>query len=156
MSDRLVLTELQNPLILNQAKALEGKGWIEQTEDYCYLKITDDYIHSIHPILTEYHRHIEKPDYFNSPDAAGAHISVIYPEEKTIPYIENIGQIHTFQICKLIKAQYDLVEYYVLSITSSSLAVLRQTHHLSAKPVFKGHEIMFHITIGVRRLSYFG
>lgn len=152
MFDRFILTELSNDMVLNTAKTLEGKGWIQQSDDYCYLKVDDRFIHSIYPMLTEY-GDIEIPDYFNPPDHVGAHISIIYPEERTRPSTENIGQIHTFKVCKFIKAQYGLNEYYALSITSPSLNGLRRTHHLSTQPTFKGQKIMFHITVGVRMLD---
>ncbi|MDP3706285.1 MAG: hypothetical protein Q8R24_10355 [Legionellaceae bacterium] len=152
MFDRFILTELSNSMIINTAKTFDAKGWIQQNDDYCYLKIDDRFIHSIYPLLAEY-GDIEIPDYFNPPDHVGAHISVIYPEERVRPSPENMGQIHTFHVCKLIKAQYGLTEYYALSVESASLNGLRRTHQLSPKPTFKGQKIMFHITVGVKILD---
>lgn len=147
MIEKIMVHELSNPKLLSAAKALDTKGWIQQNDDYCYLKVDDRFIHSLYPMLNESVR-IYKPDYF-SEDQVGAHISVVYPEERTKISMDNIGQIHTFSITKIIKAHFGLKEYYALSITSPSLSRLRKDHQLSARPVFKGQEIMFHITIGV-------
>jgi len=152
MVDRFILTELPNEIVVATANTLESKGWIEQSDDYCYLKIDDRFIHAIYPLLADYGG-VEKPDYFNPPDYVGAHISVIYPEERTRLYPENIGQIHLFNMGNLIKAQYGSTEYYALSVTSPSLSNLRHAHHLSPKPTFKGQKIRFHITVGVKMLD---
>lgn len=144
--EKIILTELPSKAALQVVKALNTEGVIQQRGDYCYLKIDDNYIHHLQPILTEY-GNIAKPAYFAPLEDIGAHISIIYPEEGIVQ--NDVGQKHTFSICGLIKAKYGMQEYFALIVNSPSLAAFRQTHHLAAKPTFKGQEIMFHITVGV-------
>lgn len=134
---------------LNKAGTLKTEGLLEQSDDYCYLKIDDDYIHLIHPILSA-HYDVDKPDYFRLPEDVGAHISVIYPEENVTLNREHIGQKHFFRVDGLIKAKFGLKEYFALSVTSPTLAVFRQKYDLDPKPTFKGQQVVFHITVGVR------
>lgn len=143
------ITQLSGKKALHKAKTLVAEGVLQQRENYCYLKIDDDYIHVIYPLLKAYGA-IDKPDYFNSPDDVGAHISVIYPEENIKLLQSKVGQKHGFTISGLIKAQYGLKEYYAFSVTSPSLAAFRQANFLAPKPTFKGHSIVFHITIGIK------
>ncbi len=145
---RLILTELPCNDLLKSIDNLNTKGWIAQTDHYCYLKIDDRFVHHAYPFLNTFNSCIEKPDYFENQDAIGAHISAIYPEEHAQLMTENMGQIHHFQIGKLLKIKFETAFYYVLTITSPSLERLRQMHHLAIQPTFKGHQIMFHITLG--------
>ena len=145
--ETIILTELSSKSVLKIVKALDTEGIIQQRGDYCYLKIDDNFIHLVQPALAEY-GDVTKPAYFNPPDDVGAHITVIYPEEGIVQ--TNAGQKHTFSICGLIKAKYGSQEYFALSVSSPSLATFRQTYHLAPKPTFKGQEIMFHITVGIR------
>lgn len=148
--NRVVFTHLTDADLLKSVGGLQTKGWIEQTDEYCYLNIDDGFVHSAFPQLAAFGDGIQKPDYFHASDAIGAHISVIYPEEHVELLRENMGQIHHFQLGRLIKAQYDVSTYFILSVISPSLNCLRQMHHLAVQPTFKGQQIMFHITIGVR------
>ncbi|MBX9704483.1 MAG: hypothetical protein K2X39_10055, partial [Silvanigrellaceae bacterium] len=143
------ITELSCTAALQRAKTLETEGHIQQRENYCYLKIDDNYIHLIHPLLAAFGP-INKPAYFTPPEDVGAHISIIYPEEKMKLLPHNVGQKHTFLIDGLIKAKYGVKEYFALSVISPSLTAFRQAHHLRPKPTFKDQEIIFHITLGVR------
>lgn len=147
---RLILTELPCKDLIESIEKLDTKGWIAQTEHYCYLKIDDRFVHHAYPFLHLFGPFIEKPDYFDNQNAIGAHISAIYPEEHAQLMTENVGQIHHFQIGKLLKITFETANYYVLTITSTSLERLRQMHHLAIHPTFKGHKIMFHVTLGVQ------
>jgi hypothetical protein len=147
--NQLVLTELYDADLLKSLDGLQHKGWIEQTAHYCYLKIDNRFVDYTFPLLTRYGDLILKPDYFNTPNAIGAHISLIYPEEQANLMNENIGQIHSFEVSKLIKAQFETSTYFILAVIAPSLSRLRQMHHLSLQPTFKGYHIMLHITIGV-------
>jgi len=147
--DRFIITELPDKAALDLAHSLETKGPIELRNDYCYLKLDDRFIHLIQPLLTNY-GDIEKPDYFIPPEPVGAHVSIIYPEEGVRPLHIYSGQMHDFSICGLVKVNYKLMEFYALSVVAPSLAAFREMHHLGPKPTFKGQEIMFHITVGVK------
>lgn len=61
--EKIIFTELPNDAALNIVKDLSTEGIIQQREDYIYLKIDDDYIHHIQPVLAEY-GNIAKPAYF--------------------------------------------------------------------------------------------
>lgn len=147
--EQLFITELVCDQALHRATALSQEGLIVQEQDYCYLKIDDNYVHDIHPLLGLF-GNVEKPNYFTPPHNVGAHISIIYPEERIRLSSENVGQRHAFSISGLIKAQYGMKAYFALAVTSPSLALFRQKHYLQPKPTFKGQQIVFHITIGVR------
>lgn len=149
--EKITLTELSGDALFRVTRKLAVEGVVQQRDNYCFLKIDDDYIHLTQPLLSEY-GDVEKPAYFAPPDDVGAHISIIYPEENKVPHIAT-GQKHHFSIYGLLKAQYGSKEYFALAISSPSLAAFRQKHHLAAKPRFKGQEIFFHITVGVR--NYF-
>lgn len=146
--EKIIVTELAGGRVLHVTQRLTAEGVIQQRDNFCYLKIDDDYIHLTHPLLNEYGV-IEKSAYFIPPDDVGAHISIIYPEEDKVPQTA-VGQLHSFSICRLLKAQYGSREYFSLAVSSPSLTAFRQKHQLAEKPTFKGQEIFFHITIGVR------
>lgn len=97
--EKIILTELPSQAALKLVKVLNTEGIIQQRENYCYLKIDDNYIHHIQTTLAEY-GNIAKPAYFNPPEDVGAHISVIYPEEGIMQ--NDVGQKHAFSICGLI------------------------------------------------------
>lgn len=145
---QLIVTEFFDEALLAQAKSLSTEGYIVEHDTYCYLKIADNYIHLLHPMLTS-HGAIAKPPYFHPPKEAGAHISVMYPAEDMIVQQQHVGQKHHFEVLSLIKAQYGLKEYFALAVHAPSLAYLRQVHGLKPKPRFKGQPIVFHITIGM-------
>ena len=147
--EKFIITELSCKTVFHKTSTLKKEGLLEQRDHYCYLKIDDDFIHFIHPALNSYGA-VDKPDYFKPPEDVGAHISVIYPEENIHVNRKHIGQKHLFSIDGLIKARFGLKEYFALSIISPSLAVFRQKYGLDPKPTFKGQQIVFHITVGVR------
>lgn len=144
-----LLTELPGEATLQKAGTLSNEGTVHQIDNYCYLKIADDFIHLLYPTLKNY-EFITKPEYFSPPNAIGAHISIIYPEENIVLNQKDAGQKHLFSIEGLIKAQYGVKEYFALAVSSPSLAAIRQQYSLAPKPRFKGQEIVFHITIAVR------
>lgn len=145
----LIITDLSNEILLAQARALPATGCIHQQADYCYLKIDDEYIHSLYPLLLPYQQKINKPAYFEPPKEAGAHISVIYPTEYTQLKPQYANQQHCFSISGLIRAQLGTKNYFALAVNAPTLADLRIAHKLAAKPFFKAQAIVFHITIGM-------
>lgn len=147
--EQITIIQLSCEPALHKAQSLITEGLLRQQDNYSYLKVDDDYIHLIHPLLAVFGP-IDKPDYFNPTDEVGAHISVIYPEENRMLAHESLGQRHHFSVSGLIKAQYGNREYFALSVTAPSLETLRKTHHLAPNPTFKGHQIVFHITVGIR------
>lgn len=146
--ERFIFIELSDKPIVEMAETFDGEGLIQQRGDYCYLDIDDRYINQIYPMLAHYGR-VDKPAYFSVSDGIGAHISVIYPEERVKVLPSSVGQKHVFSIYGLFKAQYEEKEYFILSLTSPSLSAFRQLHYLTPRPIWKRQEVMFHITVGV-------
>ena len=152
--EQFIFTKLSDKSVIDLSVTFNGTGVIGQSGDYCYLNIDDRYIHEIHPMLAKYGC-VEKPDYFGASKNIGAHISIIYPEEMVRTLPSCVGQKHDFSICGLIRAQYGVKEYFVLSVKSPSLASFRQLHYLSPRPIWKKQQVMFHITIGVKNNSVY-
>jgi hypothetical protein len=147
--ERFIFTELSEVSVVDMTVSFDTEGLIHQSGDYCYLNIDDRYVHQIFPVLAKYGC-VEKPDYFTESNAIGAHISVIYSEEMVRILPSSVGEKHDFSVSALMKVQYGTKDYFVLSVTSPSLSAFRQLHYLSPRPIWKGQEIMFHITVGVR------
>lgn len=145
-----VMTALDFPQIIKQAKTMPnfGKLAISKTR-LVYLDIADQYIHALYPLLQL--PNVEKPSYF-AEGREGAHITVIYPEEKKKIKNEALNETHFFAIEKLIAAEIGSKKYYALLIKSPSLLQLRKQYHLSNLLSFKGYFIDFHITIGVEKI----
>lgn len=144
------IIQFSNPIALHTAKTFCTTGIIHVQGQYCYLKVDDEYIHSIYPLLAQ-HALLEKPSYFTSADDIGAHISIIYPEEHITVQEKYHHQVHPFSITGLITACYENTTYYALSVVSPSLVTLRRQHLLASNPTFKGQEIVLHITVGVAK-----
>jgi hypothetical protein len=141
------ITKLNFPDLLSAASHLESTGkLIALRNNFTYLDIDNDYVHQLFPLLQKHD--VKKPDYFGA-KAAGAHITVIYPEENKIMTKEDLNKEHSFIIKNIVAAEIDKKIYYVLLVESSSLLQLRKKYHLSELLCFKGYAIGFHITLGV-------
>ncbi len=143
-----LIEKLHIPDLMNAAShlALDGKLTISDN-NLVYLDVDDAYIHLLFPLLQN--QQIKKPDYFGE-KSAGAHITVIYPEENKKINKNDLGQRHSFVIKDIVTAQIGLKTYYVLLVESASLLQLRRQYALSDMLCFKGYSIGFHITIGVK------
>jgi hypothetical protein len=143
-----LIEKLNIPDLMNAAShlALDGKLTISDN-NLVYLDVDDAYIHRLYPLLQN--QQIKKPDYFGE-KSAGAHISVIYPEENKKINKSDLGQRHSFIIKDIIAAQIGLKTYNVLLVESASLLQLRRQYALPDMLCFKGYSIGFHITIGVK------
>ena len=142
------MQKLNNPKLLEAAHPLSTHGKLSLTENkLIYLDIDDNYIHQLYPLLKN--PLIKKPDYFGE-KSAGAHITVIYPEEDKMIKKNELDQEHTFSIKELATAEIGHKTYYVLLVESSSLLRLRKKYHLPELLTFRGYSIGFHITLGVK------
>lgn len=142
------LISFSQPQAIEAVQSLSPQGILHIRDHYCYLKVDDLFIHNaFKPLCT--HFKMQKPQYFPPEDTVGAHISVIYPEEHTLPHAQFAGQSHTFQVSGLIKAHYGEQIYYGFSVEAPTLAQIRKQHGLQEKPIFKEQTILFHITVGV-------
>lgn len=133
---------------VSQHLSLKGSTKISNNNLF-YLDIDDAYIHQLFPFLKD--DHIKKPDYFGE-KSAGAHITIIYPEEDKKINKEDLVQEHSFLVKNIVTAEIGQKKYYVLLVESPSLLQLRRKYKLPDLLCFKGYAIDFHITIGVKVL----
>lgn len=145
----LTVTELNNEPLIQKAQTINNVGVLNLNGAYAFLKITDAFIHELYELLEE-KQNVQKPDYFHPLNPIGAHITVAYPEENSMLHIDDIDTQHTFTIKNFCRVELGHKEYFVLIISSPTLAHLRAKSGLPEKPVFKGISIDFHITIAVR------
>ena len=133
--------------LINAASYLPSNGKLAISDNnLVYLDIDDAYIHQLFPLLQI--QQIKKPDYFGE-KSAGAHITVVYPEENKIINSDDLNREHSFIVKDIVSAEIGLKTYYVISVESPSLLKLRRQYDLFDKLCFKGYSIGFHITIGV-------
>ena len=145
------ITIFTNADIIQQASRLTSSGKIAVTNtNLVYLKIDDNYIHELYPLLTK--TSIQKPNYF-SPGAEGAHISVIYPEENRMITTQELNQQHHFTIKNIATAEINHKIYYVLLAEAPSLIELRRRYQLPDLLSFRGYAIGFHITFGFENIT---
>ena len=143
------ITTLNTPDVINTASRLTHEGRLAISDNQLiFLNIDDAYIHQLFPLLKN--EATQKPDYFRE-KSAGAHISVIYPEENTIIDKKEIGQQHVFTIKEMVTAVIGEKTYYALLVESPSLLALRRRYMVPDLLNFKGYAIGFHITIGVSK-----
>jgi hypothetical protein len=113
-----------------------------KSDGFGYLKVDDNYIHALFPMLGVKEEGYKEPPYFRSQEAPGAHISVFYEDENVIP--EEVGQTFPFTLKQIvIVAPTKTTKYAVLQVDSPELEKLRQKYGLS--PKLHGHE--FHISL---------
>lgn len=144
----IAFRKIENSILINSTSKLLKQGIVSQAENnLVYLNIHDDFIHELYPLLND--KKIIKPSYFDE-DGIGAHISIIYPEEKKVLQEKDNGVIHAFNIIGLFAAELDEKEYFVLGIDAPSLLLLRKYYNLPEKLCIKNIFVGFHITIGVK------
>lgn len=137
----------EQPIIEWAQNRLSHKGILtEHPDGYVYLKVDDNYIHQLFPMLSN--PNYTKPPYFRRKDSPGAHVSVIYADERgQTGAISEIGQTFLFTLKNLAVVPEKTQRWIVLQIESPSLEALRQKYGLS--PLLKGHA--FHITIAEKK-----
>ena len=141
--------KLNNDVLIRKSSRLEASGTLARSaNNLIYLKIDDAYIHHLFPLLQE--KQIKKPNYFGK-GLAGAHISVIYPEEAVQFDKKDLGTHYNFKIKDLVIAEINVKKYYVLLVDCPELRQLRNKYGLPDQLNFKNYWIDLHITIGVSR-----
>ncbi len=142
------MKKLNIPKLMSVALSLQPVGKIVVSDNnLTYLDIDDEYIHRLFPLLQN--KEIKKPDDFGD-RSAGAHITVIYPEENKIINNEDLNQEHNFIFKDVVAAEIGLKTYYILLVESRSLLQLRTKYNLPDLLQFKGYSIGFHITMGMK------
>ncbi|MBA3238983.1 MAG: hypothetical protein H0T62_11640 [Parachlamydiaceae bacterium] len=120
---------------------LEGELLVN-SDGFGYIKVDDNYIHTLFPMLGVAEEGFKEPPYFRSSESTGAHISVFYVDENIWP--EEVGQIFKFNLKSIeIVNPSKTTSYAVLVIESSEIEGLREKYGLS--PKLHGHE--FHISL---------
>lgn len=115
---------------------------IVKSDGFVYLKVDDEYIHTLFPMLDLKEGGFREPPYFRSDEAPGAHISVFYVNENVMA--EEVGQYFHFKLKQIVivKPSKD-TSYAVLQVESLELEKLREKYGLSSK--LFGHE--YHISL---------
>ncbi|WP_058464286.1 hypothetical protein [Legionella cincinnatiensis] len=127
------VTVLNNPALLSTARSLSTQGTLDVTkEGYVYLKVSNDYLNVLYPILIQHAEEKDAPCIVPAKSPVGSHITVFYagqlsPEQiKSLP----IGKTFNFQIkeieivnkTKHWHHQPEKVIWYVLLIDSPELS----------------------------------
>lgn len=121
---------------------LEGR-LVTKSDGFTYIKVDDEYIHKLFPMLGLEKDGFKEPPYFRRPEAPGAHISVINVNENVVP--KEIGEIFHFNLKQITLVQPTRdATYVVLQVEAPELESLREKYGLS--PNLNGHD--FHITLG--------
>lgn len=129
---------------------LPQSGILQENKDgFVYLKVDDDYIHKLFPLL---HRpNYEEPPYFRSKNSPGAHVSVFYTKETAkIGEIQEIGKKFEFEINHFKSVPPGSNDYLVLTIIAPELEALRKKYGF--RSFINGHE--FHITIAKKKYHH--
>lgn len=120
---------------------MEGQ-LVVKSDGFGYIKVDDDYIHVLFPMLGLEEEGFKKPPYFRRSEAPGAHISVFYENEHIIP--EEVGQYFSFELKQIVIVKPSRgTSYAVLQVESPELERLREKYGLSSKRF--GHE--YHISL---------
>jgi len=121
---------------------LPRRGNIKQTESgFLYGDVDNDYIHQAHLLIAD--KGLRKPNH-----SAGAHISIIYPEENSIIQQKIFEGVIEFKLDGLFSVDLFNKRYYVLKIISPTIKEIRKNYGLSEKLIFKGYQVYPHITVG--------
>lgn len=121
----------------------EGILILKDEKGFTYVKVDDDYIHALLPLLELEEEGFREPPYFRGKNSPGAHISVFYEDENVIA--DEIGQTFHFTLEQIVIVKTSKnVSWVVLQVKSPELEALRVKYGKS--PLLHGHE--FHITLG--------
>jgi hypothetical protein len=138
------------PNVIEKALQLEHKGILKQKPNgYLYVEVSKDFIAQILPLI-EAPGKLDPPKHYKSKKGIGAHISVMYENERIENEIWNLpelGQEFSFSILELrtVKLTRDnkMKKLWLLAVSCPELERLREKYGLT--PRLKGHD--FHITI---------
>lgn len=144
------------PQVIERAFQLEHTGILKQKENgYLYVEVSKDFIAQILPLIDAAGR-IVPPRHYSSKKGIGAHISVMYENERVeneIWKIGEIGQAFTFRVKELrtvkLTKEGKMRKLWLLAVDAPSLETLRASYGLH--PLLKGHD--FHITIGTQQVG---
>lgn len=139
---------LDLPDLVKTANQLKMTGHLAVSpNNLTYLDIQDEFIHQLFPLLNNPTTH--KPAYFGE-NLAGAHVTVIYPEENRTINKSELGKEHHFKLKGVYAADLPWKTYFVIMVKCPSLLQIRSNYGLPNQLNFKNHWIDFHITVGYK------
>lgn len=147
--------KLENSNLLRFANELPCHGILKQAQlvPYVYLKVDDDFIHKLLPLMND--DNLLKPDDRYSKNAIGAHISVIYSGEvESEINIAEIDQPFSFSITGLFDIEVFESHVFALLVSSRELIQLRQKYGFDERLNYHGLLVPFHITIAKKSINY--
>ncbi len=125
----------------------EGK-LVVKPDGFVYLKVDDNYIHTLFPMLGLGQKGFREPPFFRAPQSPGAHISVFNEAEHILP--DELGKTFHFEPTKIVIVKTSTDTYTVLQVRSLELEELRKKYGLS--PKLQNHD--FHISIAKKRKKH--
>ncbi|MEX0961334.1 MAG: hypothetical protein WDZ28_00565 [Simkaniaceae bacterium] len=136
--------------LIDHAKyVLPCTGVLRSTEKWIYVDVDDAYVHDLFSFIEE--EGFEKPPYFSSEGAVGAHITVAYPDEVKkyrVFKIEESGEKIDFVLkrCEIVHPPTweEIDELYLITVEAPQLDQIREKYGLPEKI----HD--FHITVAVK------
>ena len=150
--------ELKNPELMNYAKehlSFQGVAKVDPKTPYSYLKVGDDFIHQLFPLLKKDHPEAKMLDYFSAKQPVGAHVTIAYSDERYAQAIKDkILSSATelqfqFESAGLFKVAVFGKTIFALAVSSPGLTEFRLQEKLSEKLNYHGLLVPFHITIGI-------
>lgn len=144
-----------NPQWINAVKYAQEKLPLEgqlvlNPDGFVYLKVDDNYIRTLFPMLNLKEEGYKEPPFFRRKDSPGAHISIFYHHEHISP--TQVGQTFHFEPTKITIVRSKNKHFVVLQVNSPELEKLRESYGLS--PKLFGHD--FHISIGEKEIRHRG
>lgn len=164
------ITVLNNQDLLNAAKSLPTEGQLEVTgEGYVYLKVSDDYINILYPIIVKHADTKDAPCIAPVRNPVGTHVTLFYGGTLSSDEINSlpIGKKFNFQVKEIDKVnrikrwhqQPEKVIWYVISIDSpalsSSLKPLMMTRHYKSFHISIARENFYPSGVCIKRHSFY-
>jgi hypothetical protein len=145
------VTVINNPDLLNAAKSLSTEGQLKVTKQgYVYLKVSDDYIKILYPILVQHEDAKDAPCIAPARSPIGTHITLFYEGALSLDEINSLplGKTFKFQVKEIekvnqMKLWHQLPEkliWYVIVIDSPELSS-------NLKPLMMVIKYKLHISI---------
>lgn len=137
-------------VILNYIEEnLPDHGTLKSSNGFVYVDLDDDYIHKLVTFIEK--DGFQEPPYFEGDRLAGAHITVIYPEEMSkygVKEIKECGEMISFvptkcQVAHPLRLK-EIDEVYLVIVEAPQLDNIREKYGLPKR------KYDFHITIGAK------
>lgn len=139
------------PKVIEATASLDHHGVLKQKDNgYLYVEVPNEYISVLLPMI-DCEGRIVPPRHYTSKKGIGAHVSVMYENERIdheIWNVDEMGEVFSFDVKELrtVKLTRDnkTKKLWLLALSAPDLEILREAYGLSSK--LKGHD--FHITLG--------